>query len=136
VSGPTPYIHFGGTARQALSFYADVFGGAALLHTFGEFSRSDGPSEAIAHGYLVDGPVALYASDAADEELVFNADGLMFSLLGVADPATLRLWFERLSQDGEVIDDLQQRPWGAFDGQVVDRYGLRWLIGFEDDAAA
>ena len=35
-----------------------------------------------------------------------------------------------------MIDDLQQRPWGAFDGQVVDRYGLHWLIGFEDGAAA
>ena len=22
---------------------------------------------------------------------------------------------------------------GGADGQVVDRYGLRWLIGFEDD---
>jgi PhnB protein len=27
---------------------------------------------------------------------------------------------------------LQVRPWGASDGQVIDRYGLHWLIGFED----
>jgi hypothetical protein len=25
------------------------------------------------------------------------------------------------------------RPWGASDGQVIDRYGLHWLIGFEND---
>jgi hypothetical protein len=24
------------------------------------------------------------------------------------------------------------RGWGASDGQVIDRYGLHWLIGFED----
>ena len=29
------------------------------------------------------------------------------------------------------MDDLQIRPWGATDGQVIDRYGLHWLIGFE-----
>jgi PhnB protein len=29
------------------------------------------------------------------------------------------------------VDDLQKRPWGASDGQVIDRYGLPWLIGFE-----
>ena len=32
-----------------------------------------------------------------------------------------------------VVDDLQKRPWGAWDGQVVDRFGLHWLIGFEVD---
>jgi PhnB protein len=30
------------------------------------------------------------------------------------------------------VDDLQARPWGASDGQVIDRFGLHWLIGFED----
>lgn len=135
MTGPTPYIFFRGTARPALLFYADVFGGAARLHTFGEFNRSDGPADAIAHGYLVDAPVALFASDVAGDEPAFHAQGLMLSLLGTADAATLRRWFARLSEGGNVLDDLQKRPWGAFDGQVVDRYGLRWLIGFEDDAA-
>jgi len=134
VTGPTPYIFFGGTARQALTFYADVFGGAARLHTYGEFNRTDGPTDAIAHGYLVDAPVALFASDVAGDEPAFQAEGLMLSLLGTADAPTLRRWFARLSEDGRVLDDLRKRPWGAFDGQVVDRYGLRWLVGFEDDA--
>jgi len=34
-----------------------------------------------------------------------------------------------------VVDDLQRRPWGASDGQVIHRYGLHWLIGFEGDEA-
>jgi PhnB protein len=58
----------------------------------------------------------------------------MLSLLGAADPATLTEWFDRLAQGGRIVDDLQPRPWGASDGQVVDRYGLHWLIGFEDGA--
>jgi PhnB protein len=33
----------------------------------------------------------------------------------------------------DVAGDEQKRPWGASDGQVIDRYGLHWLIGFEGD---
>jgi len=31
------------------------------------------------------------------------------------------------------MDELQTRPWGASDGQVIDRYGLHWLIGYVHD---
>jgi PhnB protein len=45
-------------------------------------------------------------------------------------------WFACLSEGGTVVDDLQRRPWGAYDGQVIDRYGVHWLIGFEGDTDA
>ena len=133
MTDPAPYISFPGTAAQALTFYAEVFGGRAQLHTFAEFNRTDGPPEAIAHGFVVDGPVKLFASDVAGDEPPFRAEGLLFSLLGTADAQTLRSWFSRLAEGGQVIDELQRRPWGAHDGQVIDRYGLRWLIGFETE---
>ena len=44
MTGPTPYVHFPGNAREALTFYADVFGCAVQLHTFAEFDRADGPA--------------------------------------------------------------------------------------------
>jgi PhnB protein len=133
MTGLTPYIHFPGTAGQALTFYGDVFGGRAQLHSFAEFNRTDGPGEAIAHGYLMDSPVSLFGADVAGDEPAFQAQGLMLSLLGTADAATLRTWFARLGEGGQVVDDLQKRPWGAWDGQVIDRYGLHWLIGFETE---
>ena len=132
---PVPYLHFPGTARDALSFYAHVFGGSAQLHTFEEFNRTDGPAEAIAHGYLKDGPVLLFAADVAGDQAPLRCAGLMLSLLGTVDASTLKDWFSRLSEGGRVVDDLQVRSWGASDGQVIDRYGLHWLIGFEDDEA-
>jgi len=131
----TPYLHLPGTAREALSFYGEVFGAEVHLHTLAEFGRTDGPADAIAHGYLSGGPVTLFASDATDGEPSLRCEGLMLSLLGTASPSTLRAWFAALSEGGRVVDDLQERPWGDFDGQVVDRYGLHWLIGFQGEAA-
>jgi PhnB protein len=136
MTAPTPYLHLPGTAREALTFYAAVFGCGVELHTLADFNRTDGPPDAVAHGYLVDGPVELFASDASGEERPFSAEGLLFSLLGTADPATLRGWFVGLSDGGRVIDDLQRRPWGASDGRFVDRFGLHWLVGFEGDESA
>jgi PhnB protein len=132
MTGPTPYVQFPGTARDALTFYGDVFGCAVQLHTFAEFNRTDGPADAIAHGYLV-GPIELFGSDVAGDALPVRCEGLMLSLLGAAEASRQRTWFSRLSEGGRVVDDLQLRPWGASDGQVVDRFGLHWLVGFEDD---
>lgn len=128
---PTPYVHFPGTAREALSFYGDVFGCSVQLHTFEEFHRTGGPPGAIAHGYLSEGPVRLFAADVAGNELPVRCEGMMLSLLGTAAPSILKGWFSKLANGGRVVDDLQARPWGASDGQVIDRYGLHWLIGYE-----
>jgi PhnB protein len=131
VTGLTPYLTFRGTARQALTFYQGVFGGELTLHTFADFQRDDGPADAVAHGILR-GAVNLFAADSGHHQPVLHLEGVLFSLLGTADTATLESWFAELCDGGTDIDPLQQRPWGAHDGQVTDRYGLRWLIGYEE----
>lgn len=126
-----PYVFLPGTAREALTFYADVFGCTAELHTLEDFGRTDGPPEAIAHGFISGGPITLFAADATGDQAPLRSEGMLLSLLGAAPPAVMREWFQRLAHKGAVVDDLQTRPWGATDGQVVDQYGLHWLIGYE-----
>lgn len=124
------YLWFPGTTREALTFYQGVFGGELALHTLTDMGRTDGPADAIGHGMLV-GPVTLYGTDAVGDERPLQMTGISVALLGTADPATLAGWFAALSEGGTVLDALQERPWGASDGQVLDRFGVRWLIGFE-----
>jgi len=131
----TNYIWFPGSARDALTFYQRAFGGDLELHTLAAMGRSDGPAEAIGHGVLA-GPVSLFGADAMGDEEPVSMTGMSLALLGTADPATLTGWFAALSEGGTVLDPLQGRPWGASDGQVIDRFGLRWLVGFEHEAEA
>ena len=131
MTGLVPYILFPGTTADALPFYQTIFGGELTMHTFADFGRADGPGDAIAHGML-SGVVALGAADAAPDEDAVHMNGLFFSLLGASDPQTLTRWFADLSDGGRVIDPLQERPWGSHDGTVADRFGVRWLIGYED----
>jgi PhnB protein len=48
-----PYISFENTARQAMEFYRDVFGGNLTMNTFGEFGQADSPdADKIMHSQL------------------------------------------------------------------------------------
>ena len=134
MTAPSLYLHLPGTAADALEFYRGVFGGTVERHTFAEMGRTDGPGAAIAHGVL-SGAVDLYVSDTGEQDEPFSARGLMVALLGTAEPTTLRTWFVGLSEGGEVVEELQRRPWGASDGQVRDRYGVLWLIGYQHGTA-
>ena len=135
VSMPAPriYVNFPGTAREALGFYAEIFGGTLSLYTYREFGRTDGPPDAIAHGQL-EGTVAVAGSDTPKGGKSVRFEGIMLSLLGTAAPATLHEWFDKLAVNGTVLDPLSPKPWGASDGQVVDRHGLHWLIGYEPES--
>jgi len=130
MTGLTPYLHFDGTAREALAFYRDVFGGEVVLNTFEDAGRTDGDASRIAHGML-QGRVELFAADTEPGGIPSRLEGTLFALLGTAEPDELREWFARLSEGGEVIDPLALKPWGDHDGQVRDRYGIVWLIGFQ-----
>ena len=130
MSGLVPYLFFPGNAAEALTFYQGVFGGDLKMFTYAQFGRTDGPGEAIAHGQLA-GVVELFASDAAADEDAVHIVGATFSLLGTAAPGTLHEWFTALAEGGIITDALQERPWGDVDGQLTDRYGIRWLIGYQ-----
>ena len=133
MSGLVPYLLFPGDAADALQQYAAIFGGELHMFTYAQAGRTDGPEDAIAHGMLLDGPIELAGADAATGEDSVAMSGMFLSLLGTADATTLTSWFDQLSAGGRVIDALQKRPWGDYDGTLVDRYGIRWLIGFQEE---
>ena len=133
MTGLSPYLSLPGTAREALTFYADVFGGTVRMHTLAQMGRADGPADAIGHGELINGAVTIFASDAGGDDSPLKTEGLMFALLGTSTSADLLRWFDGLAVGGRIADPLIRRPWGAWDGQVVDQFGVHWLIGFETE---
>lgn len=80
---------------------------------------------------MLQGRVELFASDAGPDDPKLLVEGVLLALLDTAEPAVLEDWFSALSEGGRDIDALQKRPWGDHDGQVTDRFGLRWLLGYQ-----
>src|SRR6266568_6537901 len=93
-----PYINFDGNARQALEFYASVFGGTLNVNTFADFSAGDASdADKIMHGQLETGAgYTIMAADTPSEMEYQGLHGFGVSLSG-DDDNLLRGYFEQLS---------------------------------------
>ena len=124
-----PYLNFGGTARAALEFYADVFGGTLTMSTYGEFGSPDSPeADKIMHGMLEtsSGYTLMGADNPPGMELTPGND-VSLSLSG-DDGDELRGYWAKLADGGTVDVPLEKQMWGDEFGMCVDRFGVRWLV--------
>jgi PhnB protein len=127
-----PYLNFNGTAREALTFYAGVFGGDATFSTFGEFGPPDAASspdaDKIMHGQLI--TPAGYTIMGADvpEHLEYQAPGGTTSSLSGDDADELRGYWEGLADGATVTVPLEKQMWGDEFGMLIDRFGQPWMV--------
>ena len=123
-----PYLHFPGTAREAMEFYASVLGGSLTLSTFGEFGTTEEPlASQIMHGMLeTDRGFALMASDGAPGAVVPSGSAITLSLSG--DDPELRDYWNALAEGATIDVPLEKQMWGDEFGQLTDRFGIGWLV--------
>ena len=120
-----PYISFDNTAREALTFYADVFGGTPEVTAFSELG---GEGDGVMHGILeTDSGFTIMAADTP--EGYATPQGISISLSGEnATADELRGYWEKLSADGTVTVPLDKQMWGDEFGMCVDRFGINWMV--------
>lgn len=127
-----PYISFRDSAKAAMEFYHSVFGGELTSSTFGEFGVSEDPAESdrIMHSMLVSpSGLVLMASDTPNRMEFNPGTNITVSLSGESDDdAELRGYWDKLSQGGTVSMPLEAAPWGDSFGQLVDKFGIGWLV--------
>jgi len=125
-----PYLNFNGTARQALEFYATVFGGDLNLNTFASFGSTGPDAERIMHGQLqTPAGYTIMAADVTSDMEYSAPAGFSISLSGdAASGDDLRSYFESLGASGMITMPLQKQSWGDEFGMCVDGYGVPWLV--------
>ena len=124
-----PYLNFNGNARQALEFYASVFGGKPAFSTFADFGAKDSPdADRIMHGMLeTDAGYTIMAADVTSDMEYHAPAGFSVSVSG-DDADALRGYFEKLAAGGTATMPMQKQVWGDEFGMCVDRYGVSWLV--------
>ncbi|MEU0379186.1 VOC family protein [Streptomyces cyaneofuscatus] len=128
-----PYISFDGSARQAMKFYQEVFGGELEVSTATDSGPANSDSEdasdadKVLHARL-DTPDG-YTVMAWDvpEGVPYRPGSDVAVYLG-GDDDELRVRFERLSEGGTVTMPLEKQPWGDEAGALVDRFGITWMV--------
>ena len=129
-----PYLNFNGNARQALEFYASVFGGTPTLSTFADLGAKDSPdADRIMHGMLeTPAGYTIMAADVTSEMEYQPPAGISVSLSG--DDDTLHDYWDKLSAGGTTTMPLQKQVWGDEFGMCVDQFGVPWLVNISQQA--
>ena len=133
-----PYISFRSTAREAMEFYQSVFGGELTLSTFADVEMpgiDEDEKNLIMHGQLeTPGGMALMGADTPRSMDLSEGSSITISLSG-DDEAELRGYWDKLSDGGEVAMPLEVAPWGDAFGQLVDKYGVSWMVNIAGPGA-
>lgn len=133
-----PYLHFPGTAREAMAFYAGVFGGAPEVLTFGAAGMPGVDPEGVMHSYLRgDNGFELMGADIPEQPGFddYRSRGNVTISLSGDDEAALTGYWERLVEGGVIGQPLSKAPWGDSYGDFTDRFGIRWLVNISGSAA-
>ncbi len=127
-----PYIYFHGTCEDALNFYAKAFNGKIE----GLTRMSEAPPEhqgdpswanKIMHATFIAGDLKFMCSDGRPGTPPHGEDDIALSV-ATQDAAEGDRVFNALAQGGTVEMPLAPAFWGGRFGQVVDKFGIQWMV--------
>jgi PhnB protein len=130
-----PYLKFNDDkCREAMTFYKNIFGGELTLMTLGESPMAgEMPAEAqnkIMHSSLISPGIEFSGSDMMMDKAIIG-DNVGLSLVTKSEEET-RTLFSKLSEGGSVFMPLEKTFWSPLFGVVTDKYGIEWMINFEE----
>ena len=126
-----PYLIFPGTARQAMTAYAAIFGATDLqIMGFADAppgSAPPGNEDGVMHAQFTAGPGApLMGSDTATG--MANPSGSPTVFHAAAPPERAARIFAALAEGGTTIMPLAPTFWAPAFGMLRDTWGTSWMI--------
>ncbi|MGL4307137.1 MAG: VOC family protein [Mycobacteriaceae bacterium] len=130
-----PYISFIDTARPAMEFYQQVFGGELTISTFAEFGAADAPgADLVMHSLLqTSSGFTLMAADTPEGMQHTFGDNISVSLSG-DNADELKQYWSKLSEGGAVAVPLEKQVWGDEFGMCTDKFGIGWMVNIAQTA--
>ena len=129
-----PYLYFNGNCRDALMFYAEVFGTKPMIMDASglppEFDLPQEKKDQVMHGQIPVGDGVLMASDSIFEELPAMAGCAVQLTYPTAAEAKHKV--DSLAAGGNVTMPWAATFWCAGFGTLTDKFGTRWMVGCEE----
>lgn len=136
------YLTFDGNCREAFGFYKSVFGGDfPYVGTFGEMPPQEGMppideelKDKIMHISLpISQETMLMGSDAGGEWGANFKLGTNYTISISTDTKTeADRIFSELSAGGQITMPLADTFWGDYFGMFIDKFGINWMMSFND----
>ena len=137
-----PYLNFNGNTEEAFNFYKSVFGGEfAVVMRFGDAPGCEGIPVAesdkgkIMHIALpIGNGDLLMATDALESMGQSLTRGNNFSIsISAESREEADKLFGGLSDDGKVEMPLADAFWGDYFGMLQDKFGIRWMVSYNEN---
>lgn len=133
---PTPYLFFNGNCAEAIAWYAEIFGGEITQQMPAsemppQFPVPEDRKSWVMHSTIKIGEGELMASDHIMGEAPKMAGSSVMMRLKTASDG--KAAFDKLADDGEIEMPWAPTFWSAGFGCVTDRYGVRWMIGCDEE---
>ena len=135
-----PYLNFNGNTEEAFNFYKSVFGTEFItISRFkdtphgGNLSNED--KEKIMHVSLPIGDnIILMGTDAIEAfgQKVTISDFFSLAIAPTSIEEADKL-FAALSQGGTVTVALEKAFWGAYFGMLTDKFGVKWMVNYDEN---
>ena len=137
------YLTFDGTCEEAFNFYKSVFGGDfPMVGKFGDMPPQEGMppisdevKNRIMHMSLpISAETVLMGSDTMPgihDHQVGNNISLSINTDSREDADLI---FTGLSAGGKVSMPLADTFWGAYFGMWTDKFGINWMVNYDDPA--
>lgn len=127
-----PYLTFQGNAEEAMQFYAAALGGDLSVSSFREFGMD---ADGVMHAALTTpAGLTLFASDTVEGMVPLTVgNNIQISLSG-DDDDTLRRYWDRLLEGGQVMMPLEKQMWGDVYGMLADKFGIQWHVNITDES--
>lgn len=125
-----PYLSFNGLCREAMHFYKECFGGDLTFQTYAEIMGHQGSGKAdehIMHSMLKNDNLILMGTDMTSQEGFIQGNDMSIAM-DFDSELSLRTCYAKLSDGGQIIDELGISPWGDLFGVVRDKYGKIWMM--------
>lgn len=140
MSTTNTYLNFNGNCEEAFNFYKSVFGGEFdYIGRFGEMPPSeeykvpDVDKDKIMHVSLPIGKSILMGSDCGGDWAPSFKQGNNFSISINADSiAHADDIFKKLAEGGKITMPLAKTFWAEYFGMLTDRFGINWMINFNE----
>ena len=126
-----PYLSFNGNCREALTFYAELFGGTVngFFQWDAEMIKDipEATTDHIMHGSISLSNFALAGADQFGDN--YSPGGPVSLMIDIDDDlADAKAKFDALAEGGQVMMPFGETFWADGYGFCTDRFGIQWQV--------
>ena len=141
------YLTFNGNCEDAFNFYKSVFGGEfPFIGKFKDMPQdennpqkmSEADGEKIMHVTLpISKETCLMGSDTGGEWAASFKQGNNYSIsINTDTREEADKLFNALSTDGQISMPMSDTFWGAYFGMFTDKFGISWMVNYDERPVA